>query len=327
LRPRQEFGMKHSARSTFIPALALVAVAGLAAFLPSAVQANDPAGASQAAAGTAAMRSNLVKLQRPVTFDLNESKLEDVIKFFSETTGAQFEPIWKGTGADDGLDKETAITLSVKNLDALTALEKVLDLAAASAGGFGGDSNTWQFTEYGTIQIGSRKLLNKFKRTEIYDVNDLLLVIPVYDDVPTIDLEQALQGGGGGGGGRSPFTGGGSGGNEQRRQQREEQRDRRLTDLKGLITSLAEGEQWEDTGGDGGKIITYEGNFVVRAPDYMHRSLVGYRWWPSANANAQRSRRFVTTNVNTANSSIGDVVNFPVSATPGGGSGPTPGGR
>lgn len=307
-------------------ALAVVLAAMTAGTLSSSVLALQ--GAAPAAPSVASgnpQRDNLIKLQRPVSFDLNESKLEDVIKFFAETTGATFEPLWKGPGADDGLDKETQITLSVKNLDALTALEKVLDLAAASGGGFGGDSNTWQFTEYGSIQLGSRKLLNKFKRTEVYDVNDLLIVVPVYDNVPEIDLQQALQSGGGGGG--SPFTGGNNGGNEQRRQQRDEDRRNRLTELKGLVTSLTETEQWEDGGGDGGKIITYEGHFIVKAPDYMHRALVGYKWWPSSTNNAQRSRRFVSTNVNTSNAGIADVVNFPVTGTPGGSSPSGPGGR
>jgi hypothetical protein len=316
-----------SARTPSMLALAagLVGLSVVATSMAIAQASGAQSGGATPAAPSAASgnpaRDNLIKLQRPVSFDLNESKLEDVIKFFSETTGATFEPLWKGPGADDGLDKETQITLSVKNLDALTALEKVLDLAAAAGGGFGGDSNTWQFTEYGAIQLGSRKLLNKFKRTAVYDVNDLLFVIPVYDDVPEIDLAQALQGGGGGGG-RSPFQGGGSGGNEERRREREERREERLTELKGLVTSLTETEQWEDGGGDGGKIVTYEGHFIVKAPDYMHRALVGYPWWPSTTNNAQRSRRFVSTNVSTSNTGIGDVVNFPVTATPGGPAGP-----
>ena len=242
-------------------------------------------------------RENMIRLQKSISVDFNESKLEDVIKFMSDNTGTQFEPMWKSSN-EEGLDKEMLVTLSVKNLDALTVLDKILDKASGDA--LQSDEKaTWQVAPYGAIQIGPRKALNRFKRVEAYDVSDMLFEVPVYDDVPEIDLQQVLQssgGRGGGGGGRSPFSGGqGRGGNQQRQQERRQRREELANELKRLITSLAEKDQWEDNGGTGGTITVYQGNIIVDAPDYMHRSLVGYTWWPSSKAGQSNTgKRYVT---------------------------------
>ena len=260
-------------------------------------------------------RDNMVKMQKLVSFDFNESRLEDVIAYITKETGVNFEVLW-GSGGE-GLDKEATITLSVKDMDALTALEKIFE--TLSSGGFSStDASTWQFTAYGAMQIGPKKLLNKYKRVEVYDVNDLLFEIPVYDDVPQIDL-QALQGGGQGGSGRSPFTGGQGNRNTQRGEQREQRRRTRISEIQNLITKTVEADQWALQGGEGGQIEIYEGHFVVLAPDYLHRALVGYSWWPRSSTGNTRQRRYVSLNADAANSSIKSVENVPVIANPGGG--------
>ena len=48
-----------------------------------------------------------------------------------------------------------------------------------------------------------------------------------------------------------------------------------------LIIQFVEPDQWRDNGGDGGSITFYQGALLVRAPDYMHRQLVGYSFWPT----------------------------------------------
>lgn len=246
-------------------------------------------------------RDNIARLQKSITVDFNESKLEDVMKFMSDNTGAQFEPIWK-VGSEDGLDKEMLITLSVKGLDALTVLEKIMDKASGDA--LNSDEKVnWQVTPYGAVQVGLRKTLNRHRRVEVYDVSDLLFEVPVYDEVPEINLDQVLQSGGGrggGGGGQSPFGGGGGGrgGNQQRQTERRQRRQELADELKRLVTSLAEKDQWEDNGGTGGTITVYQGNIIVDAPDYMHRALVGYSWWPTNKQSASKGRRYVSVSQN-----------------------------
>src|SRR5206468_4099638 len=99
---------------------------------------------------------------------VEDTRLEDVLKFIQDVTQADMEAIWQSDqGA--GLDKERKITLDIKNQPALYVLDQVLDKARADAS----QENAWQMTESGAIQIGPKEALNKYKRIVIYDINDL----------------------------------------------------------------------------------------------------------------------------------------------------------
>jgi len=302
--------MNASRTHTSASILTVTSCAMLLALAAGSATGLAPAPSAQPAAGAAASgqmappksaRENLARLQKTISVDMKEWKLEDVIKHLSTETEAVFEPVWK-VGYEEGLDPEMLITFAAKGLDALTVLEKVLQKASGDA--FTSDERaTWQMTTYGSIQIGPRKVLNKSRRVEIYDVSDLLFEVPVYDNVPEIDLAQVLRssgggggrGGGGGSGGSNIFGNGNKGGGNQQRQQERRQRRVELVDeLKRLLTSLAEKDQWEDTGGSGGTMTVYQGNIIVDAPDYMHRAVAGYSWWPAAKSLTSKPRRYVS---------------------------------
>ena len=165
-------------------------------------------------------------------------------------------------------------------------------------------------------------------RLEIYDINDLLLDVPDYTDVPRIDLQQALQSNqGGGGGGQSPFREQG----QQDRNARLKDRQAKADELTQLITSIVEPDQWVDNGGSGGSIRLYQGTLIVNAPDYMHRGINGYKYWPSQSTQSSmvQGRRYVSL---TSDAGLAKVLGFaqsPVSAVVGGrviSSGPPGGG-
>jgi len=285
---------------------ALLAItAGSGVGLTTAALAQPPATPAPATPGSSLMapaktgRENLTRLQKVISVDMKEWKLEDAIKHLATESEANFEPMWK-SGNEDGLDPEMLISFTARGLDTLTVLEKVLEKASGDAI-TSDEKATWQISTYGTLQVGPRKALNKSRRTEIYDVSDLLFEVPVYDNVPQIDLAQVLQssggGQGGGGGGQSIFGNGGGnqgGGNQQRQDERRQRRVDLVAELKTLLTSLAEKDQWEDNGGAGGSMTVYQGNIIIDAPDYMHRAVAGYTWWPSAKSLATKSKRYVT---------------------------------
>lgn len=287
-----------------------------------------PALAQGSAAGAPAMRSTgvperdtLLRMMRMMTIEFKDARLEDVVRYLGEQTGAELEPMWVDDHNATGLDKEQTISLKVNNVSALTVLEKVL--ARAQTDAFAEDNNnTWQMSDLGTLQFGPKARLNKFKRLEIYDINDLLLVIPDFTDAPQFNLDSVLQsagGRGGGGGGQSPFQ------SNQNRQQGApiggEQvlpKAERADEIKRIITEIVEPNQWLDNAGDGGSIRYYQGTFIVNAADYMHRQLNGYTWWP-AGITAQRTSaggRYVTLNPEASNSQINQIQNFPVNIPP-----------
>ena len=118
-------------------------------------------------------RATLLRLNRKITLKVDDTRLEDVIKFIQDVTQADIEPLWitdNSTGT--GLDKEKKITMNVQNQPALYVLEAVLEKARTDFA-----ENTWQMSTTGAIQIGPKELLNKSKRVVIYDIHDLLMVI------------------------------------------------------------------------------------------------------------------------------------------------------
>lgn len=308
--------------SKLINTIGRVGVASaVVAFMASAALAqtgaSKPAASAPAVQSTGdARRDNLLKMQRPITIDMNETPLEDVIKYVAEITTAELDPLWKTETESDGLDKEFRVTISAKNLPAITFLEKVLGKLENGLKDY-----SWQMDEEGPIQIGPKKRLNKFKRVEIYDINDLLFVLPVYDNAPQIDLNQVLQsaGRGGGGGGSSPFKenqgGRGRNGNDM-----PPSKEDRAKTIQGIVTSIIDQDEWQDGGGEGGTIKYHEGAFIINAADYLHRQVNGYRWWPTFRTGAQQGgRRYVSLNIDTSIDQLQRPLRtLPVTATAGG---------
>jgi len=299
---------------------------------PATTPAAQPAGlalpsADSTTVGRVTKPGTIRLMSRQMTIDFTETRLEDAVKFIAEYTGAELEPIWT-EGSEEGLNKDFQITMKVKNVPALTVLEKILDKAKTDF-----SENTWQMTDLGSIEFGPKTALNKHKRLEIYDIHDLFFEIKTYDQVPQIDLQSLLQQsqGGGGGGGQSPFK---DDQNDQQNRNNPEQARMRLQqkadDLIALITGLVEPDQWNDAGGEGGTIKHYQGTLIINAPDYMHRAINGYKWWPAGyTATKVEDRRYVSLSVGGENGTVDGIRNFPISGiVPGrGGSGGAGGGN
>lgn len=253
-----------------IGASLLIAVAGLT--VASAPLATAHA---QAAENTNAKRDNLVKLvSSPITLQLDGQRIEDVIRFLADVTGAELEPIFIDDRNPEGIDPEKLITLNVRNQSALQVLERVLRYA--ERGEFA--EYTWQMTPWGSVEIGPKSVLNRSTRTEIYDIADLLFEIEDFDNFAEIDLDsvlQASQGGGGGGGGQSPFDD-----NDDEDDEDDLQRIDRADELITLILASVDPLQWEELGIE---MRYYDPirSLLVTAPDYLHRQLIGYSFLPA----------------------------------------------
>lgn len=279
-------------------------------------------------------RDTLARMLKPVNTEFKETRLEDVVKFLGELTGADIEAMWIDEAHPTGLDKERLISVKSNGLTALKLVERVLEKASDDVSG----GNTWQLSDTGAFVIGPKSRLNKDRRVELYDINDLLMVVPEFTNAPQFDLQSVLQsstgtGGGGGGGGQSPFR------DTQQQNQNGQQggfgvnirpREERVQELQDIIQQLVEPDQWVDNGGDGGTIRFYQGAFLVNAPDYMHRQINGYHFWPQRLTSISQAsgRRYVSFNATTSSNKIDGFSPIPVTAvvggSPGGGGGGTP---
>ncbi|MBK7405715.1 MAG: hypothetical protein IPJ41_14130 [Phycisphaerales bacterium] len=301
----------------------LASVALVAAWwIPSAASAQLDPSAAVAPSPTRIKRDNLSKMMREMPeVNFEDQRLEDVLQYIKEVTGADLEAVWADDKTPEGLDKDATITLTAKRVSALRLLEMVLEKAAADQGNYSG-GNGWQMTDWGSIECGPKELLARRTRLEVYPIQDMLWEIPNYTESPKIDLQSVLQSSQGGGGGQSPFT--------QQNQQDVPRRstEERAQDIIDIIEQLVEPESWL-TGGGTATIRYFQGNLLVKGPDYLHRELGGYPWWPSAQTSygVVNGRRYVSLGVETGISTVDGLVNQPVTGVVGGGpGGPPPGG-
>jgi anti-sigma28 factor (negative regulator of flagellin synthesis) len=227
-------------------------------------------------------KDTLLRMMTPISVDFQERRLEDVLNFIKSVTTADIDIMWMDDKGNSGLDKETLITAKVDNMSMLRLLEIVLEKASTADANLATNMPTWQMTESGAMQIGPRDRLNKFRRVELYAVNDLLLETPNYDNAPEFDLQAALQDRGrGGGGGQSPFTEAGDEDPAKRPLQE------KVDELQSIIT----------------------------APDYIHRQLNGYPYWPAGTKiTKSNGRRYVTLGIDNSFSGVRSIQTVPVTA-------------
>lgn len=219
-------------------------------------------------------RDTARRMLKPITVNFTDTRLEDIVVFLADFTGATFDVMWMDDRNADGLDKDARITLKVKDIPALSMLERVLKRAYD-----GFDGATWQFADTGELEIGPKNRLNGQAFLKLYDIRDLLFFIQEFDDVPNLGLGRIQQGQGGGS--TTTFT------VEDDERETDEEEAEKIIDL---IVNFVESDQWRVNGGDGGNITFFNGHLLVRAPDYIHRQLVGYSFWPSTAQSRTRTR-------------------------------------
>ena len=168
----------HTRRLLSAPIVALLA-SGVA--LPGATAAAQH-DQTQRRAVVNPKRETLVRLSQPMTIDLEQQRLEDVVRFAADFSGANIEPLWIDDNNSSGLDPDMEVTIKIQQGTVLDLLERVLDRAADDAGF--PESFTWQLTPNGAFEMGPKDRLNRRKTTVIYDIRDLIFEIPDYDEMP-----------------------------------------------------------------------------------------------------------------------------------------------
>ncbi|TVQ64299.1 MAG: hypothetical protein EA379_01855 [Phycisphaerales bacterium] len=299
-------------RPATILGLALGAIVALGATGETLAQSLNErlAGAQNRRAAADPRRVTLERLMRNVTLEMNESRLQDVMTFIEQVGDLTLDVKWDDdAGAVSGLNKDQTVTLSVRGAPLLTMLERVLEHTQDDF-----DQSTWQLTPSGMLEVGPKSRLNRRTTLKIYDISDLLFVIPNFTNVPDLDLDSVLQQGGqrgGGGGGGGIFQDPGD-------EDDIEPEEVRVEQLMNIIMDSVEPEQWLDRGGDGASMRFHDGRLLIRAPDYIHRQIDGYPFWPSNRSSARpASGRYVTTHGTAKNSAVTGVRTVPVTGAAG----------
>ncbi len=248
-----------------LSAPAVVSTTGILGFLAEDSIAQT---SSQSRTESQEKANTLRQMSRPISLDVEDQPLEDIINFLIDVTEAQIEPVYIDGIASTGMDPDTLLSLRVSNVPAITVLERVLKKAERIEAI--GEEYTWQFTDIGSIECGPKTVLNENQRIELYDIADLIMVVPDFDNAPQFNIQSS----GGSSGGQSPFSGGGT----QIQIESSADRSQRIIDL---LESSVEPDQWANAGGDGASLTVYGTSLVISAPDYIHRQIVGYDFWPA----------------------------------------------
>jgi uncharacterized membrane protein YgcG len=286
----------------------LIAAATLAPVAEARAQNLSDRIAATVAARSAAQartRSGLLRalLTTSVSVKFDGTRAKDAFEYLEKLLGADMVVRWADdrTGAD-GFDPELPITLTMERAPALAVLERMIALAST-------EPSTWQLRD-DFVEVGPKARLNArgSQDVRIYPVRDLLFEVPNFDNAPEFNLNQSLQSGGGGGGaggggggmGGGGFGGGGGGGaggggggggapfgeaGEMPARRPEQERAEELMDL---IQSIVEPDIWTDD--SSASMRFYDGNLIVRAPDYVHRQIGGYGMLPPASASPKAGR-------------------------------------
>lgn len=195
----------------------------------------------------------------PVNFD---NSLADVVNFLESVTEENFDVDWASLELIS-IDEQTPVTLNLNNVPVTTVLDRIVDKISDPLSPAG-----WAVRD-GIVQIASDEALRRNTALVIYDIRDLLIEVPDYEDAPQIDLQNVLQSNQGGGGGQSPFDGDQNDDNEER--DRQEQIDQ-ITDI---IRSNVDSLNWVANGGDTGSIQELNGSLIIRNTPKNHREITG----------------------------------------------------
>ena len=214
---------------------------------------------------SAANRAVLSALEdNRIPVDFNDNNIEDVLTFIANVGNLEMDVDWQSL-EDIGVARENPVSLRLTNVPLETVLDRVLEKASGPDLPAG-----WAVTD-GVLTVASDEVLRRSTVLEIYDIRDLLIEVPDYDNAPEFDLNTVFQQGGqrgGGGGGQSPFQ---DQGTDVERRDREEL----VEDITDLIQNNVDTEGWEDFGGDTGTISELNGNLVIVNTPKNHRAITG----------------------------------------------------
>lgn len=205
-------------------------------------------------------------LDRPLTFNVHEERLEDVISFLEQLADCSLAVHWDDDLATDGMNREALISLSASNLSLRLVLERISEQADAQQ--HRGDTSTWQLTDDGRLEIGPRSRLNGHKRIEVYYIGDLTSTTPDFPQSAIIDLQASLAASQGSG--SQPTLTAPS--DEPSALTTDASPNDQLIET---IIQTIEPDQWNRHAGDGARIHPYNDWLIINAPGYIHRQLVG----------------------------------------------------
>jgi hypothetical protein len=203
-----------------------------------------------------------------------ETPFEQVMNWLADVTDSNLVVRWQIL-EDNGIDRDTPISVQVKNL----RFSQVLSLIIGEAGG--SDLQLAYRASGKLIVVSTNDDLSQEMITKIYDVSDLLVRLPRASLDAAFDVTQGLgqntTGGGGGGGGGAGGGMFGQGGNQQNQQDYDNQggAGSQMAQIVDIIRQTIEPDSWRENNGKG-SITAFRQTLIVHNSILVHQKLGGY---------------------------------------------------
>ncbi len=200
------------------------------------------------------------KMQQTIPVSFQANRLENVIEYFKNVTGANIIAQWN-TLELAGIAKDTPITMDL-NVSAAKALELILrDISIAP-------DNLGFAIDEGVVIISTEAALARQTQRSIYDIKDLVVQIPSFDQAPEFDLNQIASDTDGGGGGQSIFQ------DVDDSDDMELPRSERIDNIMQLIRTQIDPLNWVQNGGETSAMEELNGVLIVTTTAKNHRDIV-----------------------------------------------------
>lgn len=194
---------------------------------------------------------------------LDNIPLSDAIDFVRDVSGANIHVNWRALELLN-VTRQMPVSVQLSNVTTRRVLRSLLDETGA------GEMLTF-YVDEDVVEITTREISDQKLITRVYPVEDLVMVIPDFNNAPTFNLDsqtnQTSGQGGGGGGGQSLFGGGQSG-----QEERTENRQQRANALVTLVMETIQPEVWRENGGTS-SVRYFNGHLIVTAPRSVHQQI------------------------------------------------------
>ncbi len=195
---------------------------------------------------------------------IDQTPARDVFSWWSTTTDIPLVINWDAMELE-GIDPEQPITLDLKTVPARLLLDVLMSSASPDI------ELIYEATPW-YVQVMTKHQANRHPVMRVYDVADMVMSVPNFNNAPRFDISSALSntnsGGGGGGGSSELFTTDDS--EDEDTQPTKVESGQNLADT---IRQTIEPDIWQANGGQFSSVRYYEGRLIVNAPLYVHKQI------------------------------------------------------
>ncbi len=201
------------------------------------------------------------KLAQRINFRLDRVGFRESLERWSARADVPMFINWAAM-ENDGVDPEVPVTLELEQLPAAQVLLVLMDVGSTEFR-FIAEVEPWG------VQVRTREQANRDTQVRVYDVADLVMAIPSFDDAPELELGDVLEASNSSGGGQTIFQ------DDSESETDELSKQERGEALAETIRQTVEPDVWQSNGGEYSSMRYVNGRLIVRAPAYVHSQIGG----------------------------------------------------